>query len=309
MRSATTFLLAFVGAALLHAPLRAEDAPATPVPKSIDLRVATFNVWLIPLFSEDRRRRMERLPAALRALELDVLCLQEAWLSTDQEKIAAALRTTFPHAVRAQGGLMLLSRFPVLASRFIPFPRYKGLSVPEMLANKGLLDAVLQTPGGNLRVVTAHLALTFGPDNPRSKQLQFLIRHVKDKRDLPLVMPADLNTWPVDKGLLTDDYRDLLRPGLIDANPPVRRHDQKWDPGRPTRFEWPRTAGEKDGWYPDHILLRSGRGGTLAVRAFAMALDTPKTALSDHNLLHADVTLTPARAKRKAAAAPGDEQR
>jgi endonuclease/exonuclease/phosphatase family metal-dependent hydrolase len=294
MRSALVLLLAVGMLAGLRRAVRAEDASARPT--SLALRVATYNAWLLPLASRDRSRRLARMPVALRACAVDVLCLQEVWLAADKQRLADALRPSLPHAVQAPGGLMLLSRFPVLSSRYVRFPSYKGLSLVEILSNKGLLDVVLETPCGALRVVTAHTALTFGPDNPRSKQLAFLVAHIAARRDHPLVLPADLNTWPVDEGRLTSDYQDLLRPGLVDANPPVRRHDQKWDPGPATRFAWPRVEGAA-GWYPDHILFRSGETGALALRAFAMTLDTKQTALSDHNLLYADLTLTDRRAR------------
>lgn len=293
MRSAITFLLAFA-CLLPGAGSGFSFAEEASPPSSLTLRLATFNAWLIPLISEDRERRMAKLPAAVLPLELDILCLQEVWLPADQRKVAASLRKRFPHAVRGKGGLMILSRYPVVSQRFVKFPLHKGLSLGERLAGKGYLDIVVETSCGRLRIITTHLALAFGPDNPRSKQLRLLLDHLGPLRDLPLVLPADLNTWPVEKGRLTRDYQALLAPGLVDANPPVRGHDRVWQPGKPTRLGWPRPEKNDKGWYPDHILFRPGRTGSLVLKRFAMALDTKETAISDHNLLYADLTLTPA---------------
>ncbi len=294
MRSAITFLLAF---ALLAGPAAGDEK--APPRKPLALRVASFNAWLIPLVSQDMNARRDKLAGCVRPLALDVLCLQEIWTPQDQRRIATALKPQLPHAVPGKGGLMMVSRYPVVSSRFIKFPLYEGLNFSERIAGKGLLEAVVETPAGRMRVITSHLALAFGPDNPRTKQLHFFLRHLADLRDRPLVVPADLNTWPVEKGRLTADYQALLEPGLIDANPPVLGHDRVWRPGKPTRLGWPRPDKKITGWFPDHILFRSGASGTLTLRKFAMALDTKETAISDHNLLYADFVLTPAPTRKK----------
>jgi endonuclease/exonuclease/phosphatase family metal-dependent hydrolase len=280
-------------------PAASEEPPAS----AHTVRVATFNAWLIPLVAEDRPARLARLPGALRALDLDVVCLQEVWLPADRRAIREALKDVYPHAVLAGGGLMMLSKLPVARSRFVKFPAYKGLSVGELIAAKGLLDATLRTPVGPVRVVTSHLALAFGEDNPRSKQLRFLLDHLKGLRTEPVLLAADLNTWPVDKGRLTDDYRSIIAEGFVDTKPPVRKHDQRWHPGEPTRYGWPREKEKPEkGWYPDHLLFRPGRTLSVKLRAFRMRLDTPETALSDHNLLQADLRLVARKPAPKAEA-------
>ncbi len=290
-RASATLLvcLTVCGLALLTPEAHGKEPPA---PQATTVRVGCFNTWLIPIVSKDFAARRARMPSALRAQKLDVLCLQEVWTGREQRALARALKQDFPHMVRGGGGLLILSRHPIVDSAWVPFPHFKGLSLGEQLARKGLLEAVIRTPVGRVRVVTTHLALAFGADNPRSKQLAFLLRRLAKQRDLPLVLAGDLNTLPLDAGRLTADYRAVLRAGLVDCNPPIQLASGLFAAKPPTRVGWPRPVRKSlEGWRPDHILVRSGKALSVAVRAFRLALDERSTALSDHNLLRADLRI------------------
>jgi endonuclease/exonuclease/phosphatase family metal-dependent hydrolase len=254
-----------------------------------------MNVWAIPLVSDELGERMRRLPAALRAFDPDVICLQEAWDPIWRGRIERALAPEYASAGSASGGLLLLSRLPILEEGFTPFPPFPGLGLAERMAGKGILQARVKTGEGEVRIVTAHLALAFGADNPRTRQLRWLLEHMEAWRDLPLIVAADLNTPPAREGAWFPDYGEILDRGFVSAHPPVLREDGRWDPGPPTRVGWPRPRRVTRGFWPDHVLFRDGATGALRVVAFRIELDEPDTALSDHNLLLADLALDPKR--------------
>jgi endonuclease/exonuclease/phosphatase family metal-dependent hydrolase len=270
-------------------PPPAETRPARA------LRVACLNVWAIPFVSDALGERMKRLPPALRAFDADVICLQEVWDPLTRSRLRAALEPEWTGASSSRGGLMVLSRLPILEEEFTPFPAFAGLALAERLGGKGVLEVRLRAPQGDVRVVTAHLALAFGEDNPRSAQIRFLVERLEGRRDLPLVLAADLNTPPLDDGAVPDDYRRLLDAGFRSANPPVSRPDGSLDPGPPTRVGWPRREGYRRGWWPDHVLVRDGERIGVRVAGFRIELADRDTALSDHNLLLADLALEPRR--------------
>lgn len=287
---------------LLALPASAEDGAPVQVRPPVRIIIASYNVWLIPIVAQAYESRKARIPGALRTQDLDVVCIQEAWLATDREALADACKRDFPHRAMGGGGLMILSRYPMTRSAFTAFPVYPGLSLPERVAAKGLLEAELDTPAGPLLVVTAHLALAFGPDNPRSAQQRFLLAHLAKDRRMPTVLAADLNIPPVEAGALTPDYRALLQAGLTDAKPPRRLPDGRLDPGPPTRIGWPRPeVRPTTGYWPDHVLYRSSATGALRLRSFRQALEQRVTALSDHNLLRAEFLLADKRAAPGAA--------
>jgi endonuclease/exonuclease/phosphatase family metal-dependent hydrolase len=236
----------------------AEEAPR-------EWRLVSYNAWGVPL-SQELERRWQRLPAALAALEPDVICLQEVWLPSQHEALAAGFKDRYHVARAAGGGLFLASRFPLRDESFTPFPAFEGLSIVERIARKGWLEAVVEAPGGPVRVVTTHLAL----EGPRHLQLDVLLAHLEGRRDLPLVLAGDLNTAASDP-----TFARLTAQGFVDPR------GGAIEP--PTRVGWPRRGGA-GGWSPDHVLLR----GLRAAR-FRLALDTPESALSDHNLLAVDL--------------------
>lgn len=284
-----------LAAALCLATACADESPTarrSGKHPALHLQVASYNIWAVPLASASRRDRVEKLPAALHPLAIDVLCLQEVWTPGDLERLRDRLKDRWPHAAQGGGGLLLLSRFPITRSRFVPFPVYAGLSLGERLARKGLLDVLLQTGRGPLRVVTSHLALARGPHGPRRRQLDFLLEHLDADRTLPVVLAGDLNTASVQSGVLGEAYRAILDHGFADASPPRRLPGGAFAPPPATRIGWPRPPGQPArGWSPDYVLFRSGAGARLVLEDFRLALDTQETALSDHNLLLAALRL------------------
>jgi endonuclease/exonuclease/phosphatase family metal-dependent hydrolase len=241
------------------------EPETTAQPAARRWRLASLNAWGVP-FSRAIEERMGRLPAALVALEPDVVCLQEVWLAADRERVAAGLGAGWRVAPASGGGLLLAARHPIAEDLFTPFPAFEGLSVVERMARKGWLEAVVDLPAGRVRVVTTHLAF----DGPRHLQLEVLAKALAARTDLPTVLAGDLNlraSEPPVTTLLGAPWRDARPEGDL----------------APTRVGWPRT-GRPGGWAPDHVRVRG-----LRVLRFALALDAPETALSDHNLLLVDL--------------------
>ena len=264
-------------------------SPAPTAPHGT-LRAATLNVWALPVVSQDLHERSKRVGPALARFQPDVICLQEVYDPCMRRRIASDLCPSWRPTTVDSPGLMILSRHPLRSVCYTPFPPVPNLSLVERLARKGILEAVVETPAGPARVVTTHLALDFGPGNARSAQLRFLLEHLDRKRDLPLLMPADLNTPPVWDDVLTDDFKAILARGYRSADPPTfdgTRHL----PGSYTRVGWPRPRRVTRAFWPDHILFRDGATTPVTLVSFGVALADRKTAVSDHNLLLADFVL------------------
>ncbi len=138
------------------------------------MRIASWNIqWGRGI---DGRVDLERAVRVLRAIDADVICLQEVAVhqaglpggaDEDQPKRLADL---FPDCEaiygigsdltdgkggRRQFGNMILSRLPVLQAfrHLLPWPVDPGVSSMQRVA----VEAVIDTPGGPLRVVTTHL--------------------------------------------------------------------------------------------------------------------------------------------------------
>lgn len=194
------------------------------------LRVLSFNIWDLPLWHVKRRtERIERIAAHLASLNLDVVCLQEAFDTSHREFLRRALgkeyrmtdggkpRGIFFTKLDTTGGLVTFSRFPIREYAFVPFNRLTNVGVPEFFARKGFLDAVVETPAGPIRVVNTHLhspSFLFGDSRIRRRQLRTILRAVDAQSgELPALIAGDLNENNLDMrgvfGRLISQFRFL----------------------------------------------------------------------------------------------------
>ena len=291
-----------LAAAVLLAACRGGSLRAEPVPPATTVRVASYNVWGLPLgFAKETPSRLARLPAALRSFDADVISLQEVWVPGDRAKLVEAMAPEYAAAKSATGGLLVLSRLPILRERFVAYPQPPELSFVERLAGKGVLEVVVETKAGPLRLVTTHMVAF--DRKAREEGLPTLLGVIGESPEIPLVVAGDLNVRRLEGRGLSASYRRVLDAGCVDCAPPARGDDGGFVELPNTHVGWPREEGNPGWWRPDHILVRSGAATAVEVVSARMALDTPATALSDHNLMFAELRLVPAKA-RPAAAEP-----
>lgn len=84
------------------------------------LKVATFNIWGL-ITAKDRPERVSAITRYFtkNPRGLDILCLQELWISDDYRSIRAALSLEFPHAHYFKSGvvgsgLAVFSKYPIV---------------------------------------------------------------------------------------------------------------------------------------------------------------------------------------------------
>ena len=299
MRRFGLLLLGLCGIVLLTCQFVVHPAREVARPRDpAQLSVATFNAWLIPLVAKRVGHRLARMPRAIAAVDPDIVCFQEVWTDAASDALVRGLRAALPFHAPGRGGLLICSRFPVRSSRFTQFKAHPGLTFEELLAGKGMLEAVIETPAGDVRVVTAHLALDRGDDPELTKayeaQLAFLLDRFADMRDLPLFFAGDLNLFAVRDMQLDPNYpRVVDGQGFVDSDPPqhfARLPGQPeltdvWAERKYTRVTWPPEPNPSFGWSPDYVLARPGAGRAYDLLTHTLHFDTPQSALSDHRLV------------------------
>ncbi|UWP79549.1 endonuclease/exonuclease/phosphatase family protein [Dactylosporangium fulvum] len=253
------------------------------------VRLLTLNA----LFKGDVRLRLRALAELLEQGGHDVVCLQEVMYRANV-RLLQRLVPTLPHrvssgAVLLEGGLVILSRWPVTRSRFVRYPMLAPVRT-ELLMRKGAQVAVVRTPGGELAVVNTHLSANrdddWSPGNRYTRIEQAELRHLAGVLGgvdpaLPVVATGDFNV-PRDSPVLAEfvaaaGLRDLM---AGDTGPTYRPTPQ---------FPAPPAF--------DHVLVRPAPGRELDGRARLVFQDEVPLAdgrrsyLSDHFGIATDLVL------------------
>jgi endonuclease/exonuclease/phosphatase family metal-dependent hydrolase len=187
------------------------------------IRILTFNT----LFRGHARARLRALGEILERSEYDVVCLQEVMSPLNLALLRNIMKSygQVAHATRfplVGGGLVILSRWPIVERRFEPF-RFGGPARAEWLMRKGVLVARIQSAGRPLTVVNTHLSANmaddWSPANAYARvqaaeltRLAFAVARTGPED--PLVVMGDFNvprdSWLFDDFVSATGLRDVL---------------------------------------------------------------------------------------------------
>lgn len=163
------------------------------------LRVVSWNIWWRYGPWERRRPVIE---ATLRALDADVIALQEVW-DDGAANLAADLAQALDRNHVYQGaekrnglgfGNAVLSRWPIKRTDWRPLPGQR-----ESDEGRCVLFAELDGPRGPLQVFATHLNWRFSHSQIRQRQVTEIAQFVASKRPwgYPPIVCGDFNAEPV----------------------------------------------------------------------------------------------------------------
>ena len=275
------------------------------------LRLGTFNVWGLPeAFSDDVSSRMRGLADRLPDLALDCLLLQEVW--TDEvrntlREAAIAANLEVAGGDSADGGLMVLSRYPIRSSRFEIF-RFRGdperLAQGEFLGGKGFQTLSIEGPSGPFHLINTHLHARYRRARPRlnsavrTAQLLQIIGVMSDLKG-SIIVGGDFNCTREDM-----EYR--IFSGLTRA---TELGDGRGHPtlSKSNYYKHHRSGPDKR---IDFLFIRPGRdlawrpAGTDRLFGEPERIRGRDRSLSDHFGFQGSVEMLPAAAAGLAGAAP-----
>jgi endonuclease/exonuclease/phosphatase family metal-dependent hydrolase len=195
-------------------------------------RVATWNLWWH--FGTESASRLEGIESTLRAIEADVICLQEVYSDPrgvdDAERLGTALGHEVlstahePHAESSLGNA-LLSAWPVASRGEQPLPDAEGRE-----GHRRALWGRLSSPFGEIPVICTHLAYRYDESGVRQAQVRALAQLAAGLRGEPsdappVVVCGDLNAVPDSDEIRLLTGRSVPTvPGLVfnDCWPQVR---------------------------------------------------------------------------------------
>lgn len=266
------------------------------------IRVATLNVWALPLaISRLNGVRMRLIGDSLSKLDADVFAFQEVWTQEARiELVAAGRRAGYEHVwhrevTRSGSGLLVLSRVPIIEEIFYPFT-LTGL--PQRVhhgdwwSGKGIALLRLAHPDGEIMILNTHLLARYVPVTEPDEYLAMRIAEVVEIAsaladiNLPIIALGDFNLQEN-----SVEYRVLQGlSGLVDVSAHL---DLRQD----TRFpENPFRGTDVSAARIDYVFTRQGlehdvvATGVRRIFDEVMMLDGESTSASDHSGLLADLS-------------------
>lgn len=255
----------------------------------------SLNIWdlPIPLPGVNHRWRRQQLLRRLPGLDADIVLIQEAFRPEFKLELTAALsgyhtdhyvakrRRQWGITFDQSGGLLTLSRWPVIWSRYLPARPFLWMRPDERLGAKGCLVTALDTPAGRFLVANVHLyaGLRTRCGRIRALQIRRLLETLPDEPSLPLLLGGDFNMAPETEGVERGPtgFELLHQAGFREAAECVDGPLATWVYSRnPYARYWP-------GWRPDRrvtYLFYRGAGLRPPNRSARLCLDDPP--VSDH---------------------------
>jgi endonuclease/exonuclease/phosphatase family metal-dependent hydrolase len=168
------------------------------------VRIATWNVWGRYGAWE---RRQRAIVENLRAIDADIVCLQEAWADAERaqpDDLAAelGLHAAYAPAFEMNGGWSgnaVLSRWPVTRHEIVELPMEGGGVIDTDAGERRLtLFTEIAGPRGPLQVFCTHLSWRADWSGVRQAQVRAVCELVASTRPrpFPAILCGDLNAEP-----------------------------------------------------------------------------------------------------------------
>lgn len=218
------------------------------------LNILTLNCWGLKYLSKFRTERLAEIgkQLALHDPPLDLVGLQECWTYSDYAIIRQATRKILPygkfyHSGIFGGGLVILSRFPIVESSMFRYPlngRPTAFFRGDWFVGKGVACAKIQLPDGQLlEVFNTHLHAPYErePNDSyichRTAQAWEIAKLMRDARlrGSIVVGLGDFNMVPMsfahvlieDRGSVRDVWREIYPASSIGASIDAAEADRR----------------------------------------------------------------------------------
>jgi endonuclease/exonuclease/phosphatase family metal-dependent hydrolase len=200
------------------------------------VRILTLNLGLLCLelrggwriaLAAHFEQRLAPAPQLLSSVDADILALQEVYSSADRHFLAQTMAARYPFSAeppRARSlignGLMLLSRFPILSSSFIPCRGAPWWT--RLLWQQGYLAVEIDLPFvGRTRLINVHLAASvpFGDSRTvaskanRKREIGQLLS-AASASSRAAILAGDFNT---SEEIYPENYHRIIDAGYADA--------------------------------------------------------------------------------------------
>lgn len=190
----------------------------------------------------DGKRDISRINHLIQELDVDIAIFQEVETrisrggTTEDVKLLAGSHEYLlpgPSIVEPDGwyGNLIVSRYPILRGLV------HNLETKPQFEPRNAVDALLDTPYGNIRIIGTHLSLSYLERRAEARNLLRLMKAVEEKEVNPIILAGDINEWQVPSKLLNflDDHMTQVRcRPSFPSGFPIFRLDRIWFEGAMT---------------------------------------------------------------------------
>ena len=182
--------------------------------QEFECSLLTYNLWGLPVWvpRSNQRQRFTELAKVLAEREETILCLQETFSKKLRQKLIPRLQENF-HVysdynkskriaglvpIDQKGGLMTLSKYPIVEEQFFQYPLNKKMRWEERFARKGFIWTKIKMPRGYINIINTHLYAS--GNNPSEQQRLLQIQYMEKVLDtipdfykFPTMLLGDIN--------------------------------------------------------------------------------------------------------------------
>lgn len=179
-----------------------------------EISLLTLNTWGLPVWygKASDANRYKNVVEAINASEATVVCLQETFHSKLRNKLASSLDTAYKsftdylcnrtvHKILKMdctGGLITLSKYPVVDEIFYAYPINDQHSIIESTGRKGFLFTTIIANGKAFNVINTHLysGSDAHAESQRLKQVKYMdsiLMTIPAYNMYPTVLSGDMN--------------------------------------------------------------------------------------------------------------------
>ena len=170
---------------------------------AMPITIISYNIWDLPLwFVKNRAARIREIGKYLAASAADIICIQESWDIATRKTLYDALGNAGYHHASASeshilvgnAGLVTFSKFPIISRAFRPYSRMSSYFV-ELFTARGILETVVKTPKGLLRILNTHLHMPsrFLDTRIRLSQMRRAFERLGKPDGLASILAGDFN--------------------------------------------------------------------------------------------------------------------
>jgi len=174
------------------------------------MRVISYNTWglPIPVAKSDQSFRFRLIPYALNQTNADIICLQETFHPELRNRILSRFnnynflsdhecdkRKLLFIKTDCHGGLMTLSKYPVLDESFHEFPISNRGNFIEDIGAKGVLISKIEKGRDTVYILNTHLYAgeSSKAESIRLSQLKYINNLIQKLGDVNIILAGDLN--------------------------------------------------------------------------------------------------------------------